>query len=193
MSLGVSVFHLCLLWIAAFLLDYSISFPWYLKCVLPIACETTASFCHISVIHSILPKLRMKPQFVKFSGRSCLGDYTDWLWVFIRVNLICLAVKYFVVRFKSCPWLQTLFTSFIWHSPVHASSYDSNKSTNKVQLFFTSLLLDVHTWLNMFRASPRLSSGAYNCTWSLWFYLWKETAGALLVMVWPASVVSFQR
>jgi len=29
---------------------------------------------------------------------------------------------------------------------------------------FTSLLLDVYVWLNMFRASPRPSSGAYNCT-----------------------------
>jgi len=35
---------------------------------------------------------------------------------------------------------------------------------------FTSLLLDVHMWLSMFWASPRPSSGAYNCTRSLWFY-----------------------
>jgi hypothetical protein len=54
-----------------------------------------------------------------------------------------------------------------------------------MQLFFTSLLLDVHMWLNMFRASPRPSSGANNCTRSLWFYLWKETARAWLVVVWP--------
>jgi hypothetical protein len=39
--------------------------------------------------------------------------------------------------------------------------------------------------LNMFRASPRPLSGAYNCTRSLWFYLWKETAGTLLVVIWP--------
>jgi hypothetical protein len=64
-------------------------------------------------------------------------------------------------------------------------NYDSNKSANKMQLFFRSLLLDVHMWLNMFRASPRPSSEAYNCTTSLWFYLWKETVGALLVVVWP--------
>jgi len=49
---------------------------------------------------------------------------------------------------------------------------------------FTSLLLDIYVWLNMFRASPRPSSGAYNCTRSLWFYRWKEAAGALLVVVW---------
>ena len=54
-----------------------------------------------------------------------------------------------------------------------------------MQLFFTSLLLDVHMWLNMFRESPRPSSGACNYTRSLWFYLWKETAGALLFVVWP--------
>ena len=29
--------------------------------------------------------------------------------------------------------------------------------TSEMQLFFTSLLLDVHMWLNMFRASPRPS------------------------------------
>jgi len=37
---------------------------------------------------------------------------------------------------------------------------------------FTSLLLGVYVWLNMFRTSPRPSSGAYNCTRSLWFYCW---------------------
>ena len=67
-----------------------------------------------------------------------------------------------------------------WRSPVRASPYDTNKSTNKTQLFSSSLLLEVHMWLNMFRASPRPSSGAYNCTRTVWFYLWKETAGELL-------------
>jgi hypothetical protein len=57
-------------------------------------------------------------------------------------------------------------------------NYDLNKSGNKMQLFFRSLLLDVHMWLNMFRASPCPSSGAYNCTRNIRFYLWKETAGA---------------
>ena len=51
---------------------------------------------------------------------------------------------------------------------------------------FTSLLLNVHMCLNMFWASPRPSSGAYDCTRSLWFYLWKETARALLLMIWLA-------
>ena len=57
-----------------------------------------------------------------------------------------------------------------------------------MQLFSTSLLLDVDMWLNMFRASPRPSSAAYNCTRRLWFYLWKETAATNNV-----QAVSFQR
>jgi len=47
---------------------------------------------------------------------------------------------------------------------------------------FWSLLLDVYVRLNMFRASPRPSSGANNCTRSLWFYRWKVAVGALLVV-----------
>ena len=50
---------------------------------------------------------------------------------------------------------------------------------------FTSLLLDVYMWLNMFRGSPRPSSRAYNCTRSLWFNRWRAAAGELLVVVWP--------
>jgi hypothetical protein len=53
---------------------------------------------------------------------------------------------------------------------------------------FTSLLLDVYVWLNMFWASPRPSSEAYNCTRSLWFYRWREVAGALLVVVWQVEL-----
>jgi hypothetical protein len=53
---------------------------------------------------------------------------------------------------------------------------------------FTSLLLDVYVWLDMFRASPRPSSGAYNCTRNLWFYRWREAAGALLVVVWQPHI-----
>jgi hypothetical protein len=42
------------------------------------------------------------------------------------------------------------------------------------------------TFMNMFRAPPRPSSGAYNCINSLWFYRWNVTVAALLVVVWPA-------
>jgi hypothetical protein len=48
---------------------------------------------------------------------------------------------------------------------------------------FTSLLLDVYVWLNLFRVSHLPSSGAYNCTRSLWFNRWREAAGTLLVAV----------
>jgi hypothetical protein len=46
---------------------------------------------------------------------------------------------------------------------------------------FTNLLL--HVWLNMFRAPPPPSSGAYNCTSSLWFYCWGVAVAVLLVVV----------
>jgi len=39
----------------------------------------------------------------------------------------------------------------------------------------------------VFQASPRPSSGAYSCTGSLWFYHWREAAGALLVVVWQVT------
>jgi len=48
---------------------------------------------------------------------------------------------------------------------------------------FTSLLLDVYVWLNMFRAPLRPSSGACNCTRSLWLYRWRVAIGALLFVV----------
>jgi hypothetical protein len=49
---------------------------------------------------------------------------------------------------------------------------------------FTSLLLDVYVWLNIFRAPLLPSSGAYNRTRSLRFYRWSVEVGALLVVVW---------
>jgi hypothetical protein len=63
--------------------------------------------------------------------------------------------------------------------------YDLTKSINKMQIF-TGLLLDVYVWLNMFQAPLCPSSGAYNCTRSLWFYRWSMVVGALLVVVWQA-------
>jgi hypothetical protein len=52
---------------------------------------------------------------------------------------------------------------------------------------FTSLLLDVYVWLNMFHAPLRPSSGAYKCTKSLWFYRWRVAVEALLVVVWQTT------
>jgi len=65
------------------------------------------------------------------------------------------------------------------------SSIHINQPTRRNS--FTSLLLDVYVWLNMFRAPPRPSSGAYNCTRSLWFYRWRMAVGALLVVVWQTT------
>jgi len=48
---------------------------------------------------------------------------------------------------------------------------------------FTSLLLDVYVWLNMFLAPFRPSSGAYNWTRSLWF----TVGGWRLVLCWSWS------
>jgi len=50
---------------------------------------------------------------------------------------------------------------------------------------FRSFLLDVYVLLNMFRAPPRPSSGAYNCTRSLWFYRGIVAVAVLWVVVWP--------
>ena len=63
---------------------------------------------------------------------------------------------------------------------VHHHTIQINQP--KICNSFTSLLLDVYVWLNMFRAPPRPSSGAYNCTRSLWFYRWKVAVGALLAV-----------
>jgi len=52
---------------------------------------------------------------------------------------------------------------------------------------FTSLLLDVYVWLNIFRDPLCPSSGVYNCTSSLWFYRWRMAVGALLVVVWQTT------
>jgi hypothetical protein len=78
--------------------------------------------------------------------------------------------------------------SFIFdvHKPVHYHTIQIIQPTRCNS--FTSLLLDVYVWINMFRASLRPSSGAYNCTGRLWFNRWREAAaGALLVVVWQAT------
>jgi len=66
---------------------------------------------------------------------------------------------------------------------VHHHTIQINLPTKRSS--FTGLLLDVYVWLNMFRALPRPSSGAYNWISSLWFYRWSVVVAALLVVVWP--------
>jgi hypothetical protein len=57
---------------------------------------------------------------------------------------------------------------------------------------FTRLLLEVYVWLNMFRALPRPSSGAYNCISSLWFYRWSVAVAALLVVVYQTTTKCYR-
>jgi hypothetical protein len=81
--------------------------------------------------------------------------------------------------------------SFIWYTSGKNASYGPRNKIILIQInqptrcnSFTSLLLDVYVWLNMFRAPPRPWSGAYNCIRSLWFYRWKAAVAVLLVIVW---------
>jgi len=65
--------------------------------------------------------------------------------------------------------------------PVHHHTNQIIKPTRCN--IFTNLLRNVYVWLNMFRAFPRPSSGAYNCISSLWFYRWSLAVAKLLVVV----------
>jgi hypothetical protein len=67
-------------------------------------------------------------------------------------------------------------TLFDVRKSIHHHTIQINQPTRCSN--FTSLLLDVYVWLNMFRAPLCPSSGAYNCTRSLWFYLLSCNAGA---------------
>jgi hypothetical protein len=60
------------------------------------------------------------------------------------------------------------------HGSVHHSTTDKEKS-NKMQQCIKILLFHIYMKLNMFRATRCPSSGAENCTGSLWFFiiLWK--------------------
>ena len=75
------------------------------------------------------------------------------------------------------------FPNFDVSESVHQHTIQINQPTRCNS--FTSLLLDVYVWLNMFWAPLRPSSGAYNCISSLWFYRWSVVVAALLVVVWP--------
>ena len=53
---------------------------------------------------------------------------------------------------------------------VHHHTMQINQPTRCSS--FTSLLLDVYVWLNMFRVPTRPSPGAYKSINSVWFYRW---------------------
>jgi hypothetical protein len=93
--------------------------------------------------------------------------YSEWLLLQILMNQILN--------------LRELNIAFDVRKSVHHHTIQINQPTRCNH--FTSLLLDVYVWLGMFWASPHPSSGAYNCTRSLWFYRWRDAAGALLVVV----------
>ena len=66
---------------------------------------------------------------------------------------------------------------FVVRKSVHHHTIQINQPTRCNS--FTSLLLDVYVWFNTFRAPLRPSSGAYNCTRSLWFYRWSVVGRGL--------------
>ena len=119
----------------------------------------------------------------------------------ILSSVACLTLPYFVAPFHNRYGLRenvtayrmcilSFYTTFAWKFDVRESVHHHTIQINQPPRCnsFTSLLLDVYVWLNMFRAPIRpLSSEAYNCTRSLWFYRWREAAGALLVVVWQTT------
>ena len=67
----------------------------------------------------------------------------------------------------------------IWSLPINFSTIIQTNQPTRCNNS-SSLLLDVYAQLNMFRASSRPSSGAYNCSSSIWFYRWSVVIAVLL-------------
>jgi hypothetical protein len=105
------------------------------------------------------------------------------LYIFDKVICLC----FITVLINTCnDWLLPLLRQFLILNGIN--KFDVRKSVHHhtIQTIqptrcnsFTSLLFDIYVWLNMFWVSPRPSSGAYNCTRSLWFYRRREAAGAI--------------
>jgi hypothetical protein len=88
------------------------------------------------------------------------------------------------IHFQNLLYGITFPIYFIWFDigkSVHHHTIQINQPTRCNS--FTSLLLDVYVWLNMFLVPPRPSSGACNCISSLWFYCWSVVVAALLVII----------
>ena len=105
----------------------------------------------------------LRPFGLYFS--ACLG--------ILFVSILCMCCSHF-------SWY-CIVCKFDVRKSVHHHTIQINQPTRCNN--FTSLLLDVYVWLNMFRAPLRPSSGAYNCTRSLWYYRWSVAVGTLLVAV----------
>ena len=56
-----------------------------------------------------------------------------------------------------------------WYSWIRASQYNSYRNSQQDATVYQNLLFNVYMKLNMFRATHRPSSGAQNCTSSIWF------------------------
>jgi hypothetical protein len=80
--------------------------------------------------------------------------------------------------------------AFNFRKSVHRHTIQINQPTRCNS--FTSLLLDVHVWLNMFLVPLRPSSGAYKCTGSLWYYRSSVAVGASLVVVWQLNLPEYE-
>ena len=84
------------------------------------------------------------------------------------VDLVRVFKTVFILLFMAgCLHLTETSMSFDVRNSVRHHTIQINQPTTCNN--FTSLLLDVYVWLNMFQASPRPSSAAYNCTRSLWY------------------------
>jgi hypothetical protein len=114
-----------------------------------------------------------RDKFVLKTDHGCFTIYTFQITLYIGIFLEK------VMQYKLCLRNSPKFDV---RKSVHHHTIQTNQPTRCSS--FTSLLLDVYVWLNMFRAPPRPSSGAYNCSRSLWFYRLSMTVGALLVVVW---------
>ena len=113
-----------------------------------------------------------------YRENSRLSEICTVVWCFRTYQYVALSVLWTM--------LSAIFAGF---RHISCNMIQINEPTRCNS--FTSLLLDVYVWLNMFRASPRPFSGAYNCTRSLWFYRSREAAETLLVVVWPVIITCY--
>ena len=114
--------------------------------------KVLSNYVVLSWLHSILSpscepkyeivKLQLPPQRSKFHRGSNS----------LPTSFCCFAVPPYTANYSS---------TFDVRKSVHHHTIQINQPTRYNS--FTSSLLDVYVWLNMFRASPRPSSGAYNC------------------------------
>jgi len=97
--------------------------------------------------------------------------------VLLLCSMYCLCVNVYCTTATGC---QQIYHKFDVRKSVHHHIIQTNQPTRCNS--FTSLLLDVYVWLNIFLAPLHPSSRAQNCTRSLRFYRWSVAVGALLVL-----------